>query len=71
MTAVAVTAERIERAIDTVARMMVKHDMPHLIITIRRLETERDQLRQATSAMDYAREIVRRNGRNIGRNIAA
>jgi hypothetical protein len=40
--------------------MMVMHDMPHLIVTIRRLEAERDKLRQETAAMDYAREILRR-----------
>ena len=50
--------------------MMVKHDMPDLIVTIRWLEAERDRLRRATSAMDYAREIVR-NGRNKGHNAAA
>ncbi len=33
----AVTVERLDRAIATVARMMVKHDMPDLIVTIRRL----------------------------------
>lgn len=63
----AVTIERIDRAIDTVARMMVEHDMPDLIVTVRRLEAERDKLREATAAMDYAKEILR-NGRNKGRN---
>jgi FtsZ-binding cell division protein ZapB len=52
--------ERIDRAIDTVAQMMVKHDMPDLIVTIRRLEAERDSLRQETRAMDYAKEILRK-----------
>jgi hypothetical protein len=57
-----VTIERIDRAIDTVAQMMVNHDMD-LTVTIRRLESERDKLRQATSAMDYAKEILARKGR--------
>lgn len=52
--------ERIDRAIDTVAEMMVKHDMQHLIATIRHLEAERDRLRQETGAMDYAKEIIRK-----------
>jgi hypothetical protein len=55
-----VTIDRLNHAIDTVARMMVRHDMPQLIVTIRRLEAERDKLRQETSAMDYARKILRK-----------
>jgi hypothetical protein len=66
---VVVTTERIDRAIYTVARMMDKHDMPQLIETIRRLEAEREKLSQETAAMDYAREILLRNGRNKGSNI--
>jgi hypothetical protein len=65
----AITIERIERAIRTVARAMVRHDM-NLAPTIRRLEAERDRLQQDGSDMDYAREILARSGRNIGRNIA-
>jgi hypothetical protein len=55
-----VTVERLERAIHTVADMMVKHDMRQLIVTIRFLEAERDRVQQATAAMDYAREILRK-----------
>ena len=55
----AVTIERLERAIGTVARMMVKHDMP-LGPTIRFLEAERDKLQQQTADMDYAMEILRK-----------
>ena len=62
-----VTIDRIERAIHTVATMMVKHDMD-LSPTIERLEAERDKLQRATSVMDYAREIVAK-GRNTGSNI--
>jgi hypothetical protein len=63
----AVTAERIEHAICTVADAMVTHDMD-LSDTIRFLEAERDKLRRKTTAMDHAREILRRNGRNKGSN---
>ena len=59
-----ITVERIDRAIGTVAAMMVKHDMPHLMTTIQRLEAERDKLRQATSAMDYAKEILRQRAQH-------
>ena len=41
---------------------MVKHDMPHLIETIRFLEAEQDKLRQQTAAMDYAKEILAKKG---------
>jgi hypothetical protein len=59
---VAVTVERIERAIRTVARAVVKHNMPHLIVTIRFLEAEQGKLRQQTAAMDYAKEILAKKG---------
>ena len=63
-----VTLERLERAIDTVADMMVKHGLP-LGPTIRFLEAERDKLLRQTTDMDYARQIVARNGSNKGSNI--
>ncbi len=62
-----VTIERIERASDTVARVVVKHDM-WLGPTIRFLEAERDKLRQKTADMEHAKEILARNGRNKGSN---
>ena len=47
-----VTVERLKRGIAIVAEMMVKHDMPHLITTIRFLEAERHRLEQETAAME-------------------
>jgi hypothetical protein len=58
--AAAVTVERIDRAMHTVASMMVKHDKPHLIVTIRFLEGAQEKLQQETAAMDYAKEILRK-----------
>jgi hypothetical protein len=58
-----VTIERLDRAIDTVADVMVKHDID-LMPTIRRLEAERDKLRQKTAAMDYAKEILRKRAQH-------
>jgi hypothetical protein len=63
-----VTVARIDRAIDTVADAMVRHDLP-LGPTIRFLEAERDKLLRQTSDMDYARQIVARKGGNKGGNI--
>jgi hypothetical protein len=54
----AVTVERLERAIRIVADMMVKHNRPGLIVTIRRLEAERDRLRNETEPIAYAKQIL-------------
>jgi hypothetical protein len=66
MTSPAVTVDRIDRAIKTVAKTMVQHDLPQAIVTIRILEAERGRLVQERShnaaAMDYAKEILRRTG---------
>lgn len=56
-----VTAERIDRAIRTVARAMIDHNMPHLEVTIRYLEAERDKLNRETTAMDYAKKILQKD----------
>jgi len=58
MTARLVTVERIDRAIRIVADMMLKHKRPGLIVTIRRLEAERDRLRNETDPLEYAKEIL-------------
>ena len=53
-----ITIERLERAIRIVADMMVKHNRPGLIVTIRRLEAERDRLRNETDPIAYAKQIL-------------
>jgi hypothetical protein len=55
----AVTIERIERAIRIVADIMVKHDRRRLMDTIKRLEAERDRLRNETDPIEYAKQILR------------
>jgi hypothetical protein len=66
MTSPAVTVDRIDRAIKSVAKTMVQHDLPRAIVTIRILEAERGRLVQEQSrnaaAMNYAKEILRRTG---------
>jgi hypothetical protein len=54
-----VTVARIDRAMKTVARAMLKHDMPELRATLDRLKAEREWIQRETSAMDYAIEILR------------
>jgi hypothetical protein len=66
MTGEKLTVERLDRAIKTVADSMLRHNLPQLITTIRRLEAERDrlarQVEEERTALDYAREILRRTG---------
>jgi hypothetical protein len=52
-----VTIERLERAIRTVAEMMLKYNLP-LGPTIRFLEAERGKLLRETDDMAYARSIL-------------
>jgi hypothetical protein len=56
-----VTTERIDRAIKTVAEAMVEHNLPGLLVYIRRLEAERDRLLQEVDAIDYASQILRKS----------
>jgi hypothetical protein len=62
-----VTVERIDRALHTVAKMIVKHRLP-LGPTIDYLEAERDKLLRETSVLDRAKQILAREGRNRGSN---
>jgi hypothetical protein len=69
-----VTVERLERAIQTVAEVMLKHNRPRLKETIQILEAERDRLRAETDPMEYARNIlskVHNNVHNVTKSEAA
>jgi hypothetical protein len=55
-----ITIERIESAIETVADMMVRHNRRGLSVTIQRLESERDRLRNETDPIEYAKQILAR-----------
>jgi hypothetical protein len=59
------TVERLDRAIRTVADVMVKHNRPGLILTIRRLEAERDRLRNETDPIEYAKQIIAKVHNNV------
>ena len=60
-----VTVERLERAIQTVAEVMLKHNRPRLKETIQILEAERDRLRAETDPMEYARNILSKVHNNV------
>jgi hypothetical protein len=53
-----VTIERLKAAIETVAEAMVEHNLPGLIVYIRRLEAERDRLLQEGDAVEYAKRLL-------------
>jgi hypothetical protein len=50
--------ERIERAIKITAAAMVRHDLPQLMPTLRRLEAERDRLVREDDPLGYARKVL-------------
>jgi hypothetical protein len=58
MTTNSITIERLESAITIVADMMVKHERRGLMVTIRRLEAERDRLRNEADPIEYAKKII-------------
>jgi hypothetical protein len=60
MNTAAVTIERLESAITIVADMMVKHNRPSLGVTLKRLEAERDRLRNEADPIEYAKQILAR-----------
>jgi cell division protein FtsL len=59
----AVTLERLERAIQIVAEVMVRHDRRGLIDTIHRLEDERERLRNETDPIAYAKGLWQEHNR--------
>jgi hypothetical protein len=65
----AVTIERLDRAIVIVAEMMVKHDRPRLVVTLQRLEAERDRLKTEMDPIEYAKGILARKVHNIVHNV--
>jgi hypothetical protein len=53
-----VTIERLDRAIQLTARCMVKHQLPQILPTLKRLQGERDRLLQEGDALEYARRVL-------------
>jgi hypothetical protein len=56
-----VTIERLNAAIKTVAEAMVEHNLPGLLVYIRRLEAERDRLLSEVDAIDYGKRLLRKS----------
>ena len=52
------TINRLERAITATARAMVRHNLPELMRTLKRLEAERDRLLAEGDAIEYAKRLL-------------
>jgi hypothetical protein len=57
---IAVTIERIERAIATTANCMTRHNLPQLLPTLQRLEAERARLIAIGDPIEYAKHTLER-----------
>jgi hypothetical protein len=55
---VSVSVERLDRAIKITAELMVRHQLPQLMSTLKRLETERDRLLAEGDAINYAKRVL-------------
>jgi hypothetical protein len=55
-----VTTESLNRAIQTTAEMMLRHNLRQIAPTLRRLEAERDRLLQEGDPLEYAKRILAR-----------
>ena len=53
-----ITVERLERAITITAEAMTRHGLPHLLPTLKRLETERDNLIANGDPIAYAERLL-------------
>jgi hypothetical protein len=56
--AIPFTIERLDRAIRITAAAMVRHDLPQLLPTLRRLEAERDRMVEEGDPMEYAKRLL-------------
>jgi hypothetical protein len=52
------TAEDLKRAITVTADVMVRHKLPQLMPTLKRLEAERDRLLREGDAIEYDKRVL-------------
>jgi hypothetical protein len=55
-----VTIERLNHAIQVTSRVMAHHNLPQLLPTLKRLETERDKLLSEGDPIAYAKKVLAR-----------
>ena len=53
-----VTAEQLDRAIKITAHVMVRHNLPQILPTLKRLEGEHRRLSSEGDPIDYAKRIL-------------
>jgi len=53
-----ITIDRLDRALATTARAMVRHNLTGLLPTLKRLEAERDRLLVDGNAIEYAKRLL-------------
>jgi hypothetical protein len=53
-----VTIERLDHAIAVTAYCMTRHNLPELLPTLKRLQTERDNLIRDGDPIEYARRVL-------------
>jgi hypothetical protein len=56
----AVTVERLENAINVTAYVMVRHNLPQILPTLKRLEAERDRLLADGDPIEHAKRVLER-----------
>ena len=61
----AVTVERIERAIAIIAYCMTRRNLPQILPTLKRLESERDRLIAEGDPIAYAKRILAKAANSI------
>lgn len=57
-TVASVTVEELERAISITADVMVRHNLPQIMPTLKRLEAERDRLLREGDPIEYAKRVL-------------
>jgi hypothetical protein len=60
-----ITIERLKHAIAVTAYVMVRHDLPQLLPTLKRLESARDDLARDGDALDYAKRVLERGAISV------
>jgi hypothetical protein len=55
-----VTVERLDRAINITADVMVRHNLPQILPTLKRLEAERDRLLTDGDPIEHAKRVLAR-----------
>jgi hypothetical protein len=56
-----ITIDRLDAAIAVTAYVMQRHNLPHLLPTLKRLEAEREKLQSEGDPIEYAKRVLERS----------